>query len=224
MAGDMAFESARTDKAGGWATITALARADCSANHGSPQNLTHFRAPKRMVADAIHLIGMLHGRHPGIVDHAMTRAPDMATRQWLASAARHFADERSFLTRLVSAAGPIPSTPGQAETEAAVAAQRHALDMLAQSDRSGCAVGAAVAVVLDWRAIRAVLDASAERFGVVVPLCALPDTEAMAAMIGATSPAPAIERAMAFGAQQVLAQHRGLWDLIEARASARGDI
>ena len=28
-------------------------------------------------------------------------------------------------------------------------------------------------------------------------------------------------RAMLFGAQQVFAQHRGLWDLLEARASAR---
>jgi len=26
---------------------------------------------------------------------------------------------------------------------------------------------------------------------------------------------------MAFGAQQVFAQHRGLWDLLEARSSAR---
>jgi hypothetical protein len=30
-----------------------------------------------------------------------------------------------------------------------------------------------------------------------------------------------MERAMLFGAQQVFAQHRGLWDLLEARTSAR---
>jgi hypothetical protein len=32
---------------------------------------------------------------------------------------------------------------------------------------------------------------------------------------------PAIERAILFGAQQLLVQHRGLWDLLEARAEAR---
>ena len=37
-------------------------------------------------------------------------------------------------------------------------------------------------------------------------------------MLGAQ---PSAERAMAFGARQLLAQHRGLWDLLEARASAR---
>ena len=30
-----------------------------------------------------------------------------------------------------------------------------------------------------------------------------------------------VERAMLFGAQQMYAQHRGLFDLLEARASAR---
>jgi hypothetical protein len=32
---------------------------------------------------------------------------------------------------------------------------------------------------------------------------------------------PATERAITFGAQQLLAQHRGLWSLLDARASAR---
>jgi hypothetical protein len=31
------------------------------------------------------------------------------------------------------------------------------------------------------------------------------------------------ERAVAFGSQQLLLQNRGLFDLLEARASARGD-
>jgi hypothetical protein len=34
---------------------------------------------------------------------------------------------------------------------------------------------------------------------------------------------PAMERAISFGAQQILAQHRGLWDLLEARQLARGE-
>ena len=40
--------------------------------------------------------------------------------------------ERATLVKLVAAVGPLPSTPGQAETEAAIAGQRHALDMLAR--------------------------------------------------------------------------------------------
>ena len=37
----------------------------------------------------------------------------------------------------------------------------------------------------------------------------------------AVDAAPGVERALAFGAQQVLAQHRGLWALLESRAAAR---
>ena len=34
---------------------------------------------------------------------------------------------------------------------------------------------------------------------------------------------PASERALGFGGEQLLLQHRGLFDLLEARAAARGD-
>ena len=40
-------------------------------------------------------------------------------------------------------------------------------------------------------------------------------------LVAALTTSPGIERAMTFGAQQVLAQHRALWDLLEARKSAR---
>ena len=32
---------------------------------------------------------------------------------------------------------------------------------------------------------------------------------------------PTVERAMLFGAEQLLLQHKGLWDILEARALAR---
>lgn len=224
MAGNMAFDLGRHDQAGGcWATVAAIAAADSSATHATAQALANPRAPVRIVADAIHLIGMLHGRYPGIIDHAAERAPDDGAFAWLTEASAGFAAERSYLAKLVSVVGPIPSTPGQAESEAAVAAQRHALDMLSTSDRAGCAVGAAVALVIDWRAMRVALDVAADRFGLEPPPCALPDRDTTATMVAAMAVTPAIERAIAFGAQQVLAQHRGLWDLIDARASARGD-
>ena len=75
--------------------------------------------------------------------------------------------------------------------------------------------------MLDWRAIRGVLDAAADRAGFAALPSTLPidaDTATLAATLAAD---PAVERAMSFGAQQLLAQHRALWDLAEARKSAR---
>ncbi|WP_273949545.1 DUF6975 family protein, partial [Escherichia coli] len=73
-------------------------------------------------------------------------------------------------------------------------------------------------------AIRAVLDTAAERFGVPVTQSALPSPDHATGQIAGASPSPSVERAVAFAVQQVLAQHRALWGLIESRASARGDL
>ena len=60
-------------------------------------------------------------------------------RAWLATATHAFAGERAYLARLAVAAGPVPSTPGAGDSDAAVLGQRHAIEMLAQSERNGCA-------------------------------------------------------------------------------------
>lgn len=228
----MALDTVRFAQSDGcWGIIATLAHNDGSRSHPwlaklaapSASATVAKRAPSRDMADAVHLIGMLHGRQPSIVDHALTRASQPAASSWLEATAEAFSVERAYLARLTSAAGPLPSTPGQAESEAAVVAQRHALEMLAQSDRTGCATGGAVALALDWMPIRTLLDAAAERFGVPIAVSHLPDPRDTATMVGMLAGAPAVDRAMAFGAQQLFAQHRGLWDLIEARASARGD-
>lgn len=220
----MAFDSAQTAHSeGGWGTITGLVAADGSANHPFVRGLIKARAAPRDLADAIHALCMLHGRHPGAIDHADAHNAEPVAAAWLADAANGFAAERAYLVQLTAAVGPLPSTPGQAESEATILAQSHALDMLAQSDRSGCAIGAAVALLLDWRTVRAVLDAAAKRCGVDVPPSALPidaDTGTLVSMLAETA---AAERAMTFGAQQLLAQQRGLWDLLEARAEARNE-
>ena len=109
------------------------------------------------LADAAYYLCLLHGRHPGVIDHAATRSVDNAARRWLIEAADAFARERAYLTQVTVAAGPAPSTAGQSSCETIVSQQRHALDMLAQSDRRGCAMGAAIALVLDWRAVRKLL-------------------------------------------------------------------
>lgn len=214
----------RTCEGASWSTISALVKADGSATQRLARSLVRAPVAMRDLADAVHLICMLHGRHPGIIDHALARTMEPAARVWLEAALDGFARERALLARLASAAGPMPSTPGQSESEAAVVAQRHALDMLAQSDRVGCSVGAVVALVLDWPAIRLVLESAADRFGVQARSAVLPLPEETAAFVSEVSKSAAVERAMAFGVQQVLAQHRALWDLLEARTSARKGI
>lgn len=218
----MAFDSLRVAHDNGcWGTIAALVATDGTAAHDLPRALAGSHAPLRDVADAVHGLCMLHGRYPGAIDHAVAHNRDPIAEAWLAEAAVAFAEERGYLARLAAAAGPLPSTPGQAESEAAVLAQAHALDTLSQSGRAGCAIGAAVALILDWRSVRAVLDDAALRLGVVPPPLGVPldvDTGSLVATLAAT---PAVERAMTFGAEQLLAQHRGLWDLLDARKSAR---
>lgn len=206
----------------GWSLVAALAEADGSHRHPMFRRLLAKSANPRDIADAVHALCMLHGRHPGIIDNATDRNQLAAAETWFEIARQGFAGERALLAKLASAVGPLPSTPGQAESEAAVAAQRHAIDMLALSDRSGCALGAAMALVMDWHAIRLVLEAAALRLGIKAGSSDLPgpdDTGMIAAAV--MSERPVAERAIAFGVQQVLAQHRGLWDLLEARASAR---
>jgi hypothetical protein len=91
------------------------------------------------------------------------------------------------------------------------------------SERDGCALGAATSLVGDWWPIRRLLDRAATRVGIESPAPSLPDEASIVTVIeqGATTPASA--RALAFGVEQLLLQHRALFDLLEARAEARGE-
>ena len=177
----------------------------------------------RDLADSVHLLCSLYGRHPGLVELALGHCAAGAVRDWLLAASDAFERERLYLVRLTAAVGPLPSTPGSAETESALGQQRHAIETLAMSERRGCALGATTALVADWEAVRSVLDRAAARMGVDVPACSLPDADAVAAVIHSAVDGPAAERALAFGGEQLLLQNRGLFDLLEARAEARGD-
>ena len=154
----------------------------------------------RNLADAVHFLCLLHGRYPGVIDLAARKAVDPVSRDWMDETAAAFAEERAFLSRITAAVGPVPSTQGQDQCEAAVAAQRKALDMLAESDRHGCAVGAAIALTLDWRTIRVLLDISAQRLDMTAPRCTLPDLRETARLAGAVADTPAAERALGGGA------------------------
>ncbi len=174
----------------------------------------------RNLADAVHYLCVLHGRLPSVIDLAAAKT-ESPTDGWMAAAATGFALERTYLTRLVVAVGPLPSTPGQSECEAAAVAQHHALEMLARSERRGCALGAAIGLVLDWAAVRPVLDVAAARFGLARMPGELPDPAATRAFAAETANGPAMERAIRFGVEQILVQHGGLWSLLESREHAR---
>ena len=175
----------------------------------------------RDLADAVHLLCGLHGRHPGLVDLALAQCPAGSARDWLTEASDEFERERLYLVRLTSAVGPLPSTPGATETENALQAQRHAIETLARSERRGCALGAAAALITDWCALRPLLDRAADRASIDVPLASLPDEHSIVRVLESATDGMASERAMAFGAEQLLLQHSGLLDLLEARAAAR---
>ncbi|RJG56667.1 hypothetical protein D0Z70_04775 [Sphingobium terrigena] len=206
--------------------LEALVAADGTAAHAYANRAGASVARDSLLslgdlADGAYYLCLLHGRHPGVIDHAATRSADNAARAWLIEAADSFATERAYLTQVSVAVGPAPSTAGQADCETTVGQQRHALDMLAQSDRRGCAMGAAMALVLDWRAVRHILDMAAIRAGLEPHRCTLPDRAATLEVARAIGGDDVVDRAIQFGARQLLNQHRGLWDLLAARADVR---
>ena len=202
-----------------------LARVDADGSSRHPHLATLLTATgataSRDLADAVHLLCAIHGRHPGLTDLALTAAPAGEAREWLRDAADAFDRERLYLVRLTSAIGPMPSTPGAMQTENALLAQRHAIETLAKSERRGCALGAAIALVRDWRSLRPLLDHASDRAGIESPVCILPSDESLAEAVVAGTDGMASERALGFGAEQLLLQHRGLIDLMEARAGSR---
>jgi hypothetical protein len=203
----------------------ARVAGDGSARHNYLNALLEAsgRHSGRDLADAVHLLCNLHGRYPGLIELALQRCPKGAAHEWLDRASDAFERERLYVVRLTSAVGPMPSTPGAAETEASLVAARHALETLAMSERDGCALGAATALVGDWWPIRRLLDRAATRVGIESPAPSLPDEASVLAVIEQGAPTPASARALAFGGEQLLLQHRALLDLLEARAEARGD-
>ena len=152
-----------------------------SARHPQLAALLAASGPNaaRDLADAVHLLCNLYGRHPGLIDLALRACAAGASRDWLKDAAESFERERLYLVRLTTA------------------------------------------LVEDWRALRRLLDRAADRAGLDVPGCTLPDEGSVALAIQAGADTPGAERALAFGSEQLLLQHRGLFDLLEARAEAR---
>jgi len=208
------------------ALVAALVGNDGTAAHGycAPavaRDRQSFVRDLVDFADFVHLVTLLHGQIPGLIDHAAARTVEVAARGWLLQSIEAFGGERQYLGRLNVAVGPLPSTSGHNETTTLISQQRHAMEMLAQSDRRGCALGAAVALVLEWEAIRIILDAGATRLGIEPPTCGLPSRHETLALLDELPEPDRLSRAIQFGASQLLSQHRGMWDLLQARAAIR---
>ncbi len=181
-----------------------------------------LRAPVKnaraaLIADVAHFINISHGRHPGIIDYAAHKIVDDAARRWMVDAIDGFAAERAFLNRLTVEAGPIRRHTGQDKITALITVQSKNFEMLATSDRKGCPAGAALAFVIDWHHTRPLLDRIALHIGMEPPMLSLPDVATCAALVAKLVNNDAYRRAMGFGADQLLAQQRGLWQLIAAR-------
>jgi hypothetical protein len=203
----------------------ARVAGDGSARHPHVAALLEASGPHaaRDICDTVHLLCSLHGHYPGLIEIALQRCPKGPVHDWLSRASDAFERERLYLVRLTSSVGPLPSTPGAAQTEASLSAARHALETLANSERDGCAIGAATALIGDWWPVRRLLDRAAARVGCEAPAPSRPDEASIVAVVDHAAQNPASGRALAFGGEQLLLQHRALFDLLEARASARGD-
>jgi hypothetical protein len=202
--------------------LSRVAGEGC-ARHSHLNSLLEASGPYAAsdLADAVHLLCSLHGRYPGLIEIALQRNTSPDAKAWLDRAAEAFERERLYVVRLTSAVGPLPSTPGAAETEASLVAARHALETLATSERKGCSLGAVTSLIGDWWPIRRLLDRAAARVGLECPAPSLPDEGSIIEVIHRASDTAASERALAFGGEQLLLQHRALFDILEARAAAR---
>lgn len=218
------FETTVTDSA---TSIDSLV-----ADHGS-QSHDHVRMllaltqepnsrPLPLLADAVHYLCLLHGRFPGVVDHAARYVTSNAARQWIIRICDAFAEERAYLTRLAVVVGPAPSTVAHSSTDSSVLQLRHTLDMLAQSERRGCALGAVTTLALDWAGIRRLLDYTALRSGMEPPRSTMPDRASTLAILRDGDADDLAVRAIHFGGRQLLHQHQSLWTLLAERAALRG--
>ena len=187
-------------------------------SHDAPSlraSVKHIRPA--LIADIAHFLCISHGRHPGIIDHAATKIVDDVAREWLVEAINGFALERAFLNQLTVTAGPIARQTGQEKITALLEHQSKSFQMLATSDRKGTAAGAAIAFIIDWRCTRPLLDIAALSLGIEPSKCTLPENTLAQKLAHILASDTAKSRAMMFGAQQLLGQQRGLWQLIAAR-------
>ncbi|MDO9487475.1 MAG: hypothetical protein Q7J32_03805 [Sphingomonadaceae bacterium] len=184
-----------------------MVEAAAAATRQHPHAATVASAPgdHPVRIEAVHFFTLLHAERPSAAGAAAAADP----HRWVTRFAAAFEADRSWLAR-AAVAGAAPRRADLTRHELLVRQQREAMLTLARSDRAGCALGAVAALAVDWPAVRATLSGEAGRE--IDPMIA--DTIEAAAM------SPAARRAIGFGVAQMIAIHRTLWDLLEARQAA----
>lgn len=206
--------------------VDSLVAKDGSATHPHVQALqsattTPTSQPLPLLADVAHYLGLLYGKFPSVMEYAATHITDNAARKWLIDTCDAFTEERAFLARLAVELGPVPSTSNHSSSDATVLQLRHTLEMLSQSERRGCSLGAATTLALDWATIRRLLDQAAIRIGLEPFLSAMPDRNTTLAVLRNLNGDDLMMRAIRFGGRQLLHQHHSLWTMLQQRAGAR---
>ena len=91
----------------------------CVAEHGSAAHpyflsdiLVSGPESARNLADAVHFLCALHGRHPGVVDLAAGRASEALSRAWLTAASETMAVERLYLANALAQDAQLPRPVG----------------------------------------------------------------------------------------------------------------
>lgn len=178
--------------------------------------------PLHALADCAHFMSILHGQVPSLFELAGSH--DLAgTTNWLRSAATAFNEDRRWLARLSVVTGGSIDLHGLTMAEQLVRDQRDALLTLAKSSRAGCALGAAVALVIDWEGLRSKLPQGAQALGFEcrgLQADHWPVEGARDVLINAGDDR-SLRRAITFGATQLASLHGQLFQLLEARHAAR---
>ncbi|WP_411290714.1 DUF6975 family protein [Sphingorhabdus sp.] len=201
---------------GSWSVVAPLVHFLNDGPLRPPLRSPGKNARAALLADISHFMHILHGRHPGLIEYASQNADD-AAQPWLMKAMDGMLAERIYLYKLTVTAGPIRRLPGQDKISSLVECQAKNFQMLATSGRQGCSSGAAIAFVLDWHQTRPLLDIVAQEMGLMPKSLVLPSVLECQQLAEKLNPDVGYRRAMAFGADQTLAQQRGLWQLIVAR-------
>ena len=158
-------------KAGG-ASTGALIVA-CVAEYGSLSH-PYFSSPDlvggpesaRNLADAVHFLCALHGRHPGIIDHAAIRAVEPVARAWLLTPSRHRGPSAPFWTRLGC---PLPGPRHAGEPPAKPTLSSNAMPSSLGPSARAAALWFGPRLVVDWAQC-----SGANMFGSVLGVTSLP--------------------------------------------------
>ena len=108
----MPFAAQDIDAADFGAMLVRLAAAEGTASHPwtISSELNAGPLATRNLADALHLLSILHGTQPGLIELAGERNVLPNADTWFLQATAGFAAERLYLTQLIVVAGPAPST------------------------------------------------------------------------------------------------------------------